>query len=175
MAGLYAEQAESAPAEGRGAAGSGRPGRHKAAAHEARGAPTFAVTSGPAATPIADTVEAALSDGIPVELVVLAVRTAELATGDTDPVAERERASDRERTRGASAKAPPAESHLAPPTPQLRSRRLRARNGSEPAVRTSVKPSIQTNDNLINRTGAVRLCRPTQSMFKQSTDNGGCK
>ena len=66
MAGLYAEQAESAPAEGRGAAGSGRPGRHKAAAHEARGAPTFAVTSGPAATPIADTVEAALSDGIPV-------------------------------------------------------------------------------------------------------------
>jgi hypothetical protein len=48
MAGLCAEQAESAPAEGRGAAGSGRPGRHKAAA------PTFAVTSGPAATPTAD-------------------------------------------------------------------------------------------------------------------------
>ena len=40
MAELYAEQAESAPAEGRGAAASGRPGPRKAAAHEARGANT---------------------------------------------------------------------------------------------------------------------------------------
>ena len=58
MAELYAEQAESAPAEGRGAAASGRPGPRKAAADEARGAQTFAVTSAPAATPIADMVEA---------------------------------------------------------------------------------------------------------------------
>lgn len=119
MAELYAEQAESAPAEGRGATGSGRPGRHKAAAHKARGAQTFTVTSAPAATPTADTVEAMLSGGIPVELVVLAVRTADLARGDTDPVAERGRASDRERTRRASAKAPPTESQHEPPPPEL--------------------------------------------------------
>ena len=54
MAGLYAEQAESAPAEGRGAAGSGRPGRHKAAAHEARGAPTFRGDFGAGCHAIAD-------------------------------------------------------------------------------------------------------------------------
>ena len=51
MAELYAEQAESAPAEGRGAAASGPPGRRKAATHDARGVQTFAVTSAPAATP----------------------------------------------------------------------------------------------------------------------------
>jgi hypothetical protein len=101
--------------------------------------------------------------------------TAELARGGTDPVAERRRAFDRERKRRASAKAPPAESQHAPPTPELRSRRLGARDGNEPAVRSSVKPSIPTNDNLIDRTRAVRLCRPGQSMFKQSSDIGGCK
>jgi hypothetical protein len=37
------------------------PGRRGAAAHEAHGAQTFAVTSAPAATPIADMVEAMLS------------------------------------------------------------------------------------------------------------------
>jgi hypothetical protein len=79
-------------------------------------------------------------------------RTAELAKGGTDPVAERPRAFDRDRKRRASAKAPPAESEHAPPTPELRSRRLEARNGNEPGVRTSVKPSIATNDNLIDRT-----------------------
>ena len=104
-----------------------------------------------------------------------AALTAELARGGIDPVAERRRAANRERKRRASAKARPAESQRAPPPPELRSRRLRARNGNEPAVRTSVKPSIPTNDNLIDRTRAVRLCRPGQSMFKQSTDNGGCK
>jgi hypothetical protein len=119
MAELHAEQAESAPAEGRDAAASGRPGRHKATAHKARGAQTFAVTSAPAATPITDMVEAMLSGGIPVQLVVLAVRTADLARGDSDPVAERGRASDRERKRRASAKAQPTESQHAPPPPQL--------------------------------------------------------
>jgi hypothetical protein len=88
------------------------PGRRKAAAHEAHGAQTFAVTSAPAATPIADMVEAMLSGGIPVEVVGLAERTAELARGGTDPVAERRRAFDRERKRRASAKARPAESQL---------------------------------------------------------------
>jgi hypothetical protein len=39
------------------------PGRRNAAAHEAHGAHTFAVTSAPPATPIADTVEAMLSGG----------------------------------------------------------------------------------------------------------------
>jgi hypothetical protein len=109
-----------------------------------------------------------------------AAPTAELARGDTDPVAEPPRAVDRDPKRRASAKAPPAESQDALPTPELptpelRSRRLGARNGNEPAVRSSVKPSIPTKDNLIDRTRAVRLCRPGQSMFKQSTDNGGRK
>ena len=104
-----------------------------------------------------------------------AARAAEQARSGTDPVAERRRAFDRERQRRASAKVPSAESQDAPPTPELRSRRLGARDGNEPAVRSSVKPSIPTNDNLIDRTRAVRLCRPGQSMFKQSTDIGGCK
>jgi hypothetical protein len=39
------------------------PGRRKAAAHEAHGAQTFAVTSAPAATPIADMIETMLSAG----------------------------------------------------------------------------------------------------------------
>jgi hypothetical protein len=60
-------------------------------------------------------------------------RTGELARGGTDPVAERRRAFDRERERRASAKAPPAESQHARPTPELRSRRLGARNGNERA------------------------------------------
>jgi hypothetical protein len=83
---------------------------------------SFAVTSAPAATPIADMVEAMLSGGIPVEVVVLAVRIAELARGGTDPVAERRRAFDRERKRRAAAKVPPAESQHAPPPPELRER-----------------------------------------------------
>ncbi len=56
-----------------------------------------------------------------------AARTAELARGGTDPVAERRRAFDRERKRQASAKAPPA----------------------------SVKASTHANDNLIDRTREV--------------------
>jgi hypothetical protein len=43
-----------------------------------------------------------------------AARTAELARGGTDPVAERRRAFDRERKQRASAKASPAESQHAP-------------------------------------------------------------
>jgi hypothetical protein len=73
----------------------------------------------PGETPIADLVEKMLSGGTPVELVVLAVRTVELARGATDPVAERRRAFDRERNGRASAKAPPAESQHAPPAPEL--------------------------------------------------------
>jgi hypothetical protein len=53
MGELYAEQAESAPAEKRGAAASGR----------AHGAQTCAVTSTPATTSIADIVEAMLYGG----------------------------------------------------------------------------------------------------------------
>jgi hypothetical protein len=60
MAELCAEKAESAPAEGRGAAAGTDPGRRKATAHEAHRAQTFAATSAAAATPIADMVEAAV-------------------------------------------------------------------------------------------------------------------
>jgi hypothetical protein len=102
-------------------------------------------------------------------------RISELTRSGTHPLAERRRAFDCERKRRGSAKALPAESQRAPPPPELRNQRLGARNGDEPAVRTSVKPSIPTNDNLIDRTRVVRLCRPGQSMFKQSTDKGGCK
>ena len=116
-----------------------------------------------------------LSPDEPSIATVGAARAAELARGGIDPVAERRRGVDRERRRRASAKAPPAKSQHAPPTSELRSRRLGARNGNEPAVRTSVKPSIPTNDNLIDWTHVVRLCRLGQSMFKQSTDIGGCK
>jgi hypothetical protein len=104
-----------------------------------------------------------------------AARSAELARGGTDPVAERRPAFARERKVRTSTNAPPAESQHAPPPPELRSWRLGARNGNEPAVGTSVKPSIPTNENLIGRTRAVRLCRPGLSLFKQSSDNGGCK
>jgi hypothetical protein len=69
-------------------------------------------------------------------------RTGELARGGTDLVAERRRAVDRERERRASAQAPPAESQPAPPTPELRSRRLGARNGNQQAARSSVKKLI---------------------------------
>jgi hypothetical protein len=51
MGELYAEQAESAPAEGRGAAAAGHPGSRKAAAYEAHGALRCAF--GAPATPIA--------------------------------------------------------------------------------------------------------------------------
>jgi hypothetical protein len=81
---------------------------------------SFAVNSAPAATPIADMAEAMLSGGIPVEVVVLAVRTAELARGGTDPLAERRRGFDRERKRRSSAKVPPAKSQHAPPPSELR-------------------------------------------------------
>jgi hypothetical protein len=64
------------------------PRGRKAAAYEAHGAQSFAAPSAPSATPIADMVEAMLSGGSPVEVVVLAVRTAELARGGTDPVAD---------------------------------------------------------------------------------------
>ena len=84
-----------------------------------------------------------------------AARTAELARDGTDLVAERRRAFDRERKRRASAKAPPAESQHAPPPPELWSRRLGARNGDQPTVWSSVKPSIPTNINLIDRTCQV--------------------
>jgi hypothetical protein len=82
-------------------------------------------------------------------------RTGELARGGTDPVAKRRRAFDREGTRRASAKAPPAESQHAPSPPELWSRRLGARNGDEPTVWSSVKPSIPANINLIDRTRQV--------------------
>jgi hypothetical protein len=122
MAELSAEQAESTPVAGLAEGAWPHPGWRKAAAHEARGAQIFAVTSAPAATPIADMVKAMLSGGIPVEVVVLAVGTAELARGGTVPIAERRRAFDRERKRRASAKAPPAESQHAPPPPELHER-----------------------------------------------------
>ena len=48
-----------------------------------------------------------------------AARTAELARGGTDPVAERRRAFDRERKWRGSANALPAESQRAPPPPEL--------------------------------------------------------
>jgi hypothetical protein len=85
-------------------------GRRKAVAHEERGAQTYAVTSAPAATPIADMVEAMLSAEIPVVVVVPAERTAGAYS-----VAERSCAFDRERKRRASAKAPPAENQHPPP------------------------------------------------------------
>ena len=80
MAELCADQAERA-AEGFADGAWADPSRRRAAAHHERGAQTFAVISAPAATPIADLVEAMLSGGIPVEVVVLAARTAELARG----------------------------------------------------------------------------------------------
>ena len=51
------------------------------------------------ATPIADMVEKMLSTGIPPEMIVLAVRTAEEAQQVVDPTAEKRRAWDRERKR----------------------------------------------------------------------------
>jgi predicted DNA-binding transcriptional regulator AlpA len=56
MAELCADQAERA-AEGLAEGAWAHPGWCKAAAHEARGVQTFAVTSAPAATPIGRTVE----------------------------------------------------------------------------------------------------------------------
>jgi hypothetical protein len=92
MAELCAERAErlaKSLAEGAWA----HPGYRNPAAHEARSA----AASAPAATPIAD--RAMLSGEIPVEVVVLAVGTAQLARSDTVPSAERRRAFDRERKR----------------------------------------------------------------------------
>jgi hypothetical protein len=62
MAELCAERAER-PAEGLAEGAWAHPGGREAAAHEARGVQTFAVTSAPAVTPIADMVEAMLSGG----------------------------------------------------------------------------------------------------------------
>ena len=73
-----------------------------------------------------------LSPDEPSIATVGAARTAELARVGTDPVDERRRAFDRDRKRRASAKAPPVERQHAPPTPELRSRRLGARNGDAP-------------------------------------------
>ena len=115
-------------------------GRRKAVVHEACGARPFAVSSAPAAMPIAHMIEATLSSGISIEVVV-AEHIAELASGGTDPVAERRRAFDRERKRRAPAKAAPVESQHAPPIPELRSRRLGARYSNDPALRSSVKNS----------------------------------
>ena len=80
---------------------------------------THAVTSTPAATPIAEMVGAMLSGGRPVEVVVLAVGTVELARPDIVPSAERRRAFDRDRKRRASKAPPAAEGQHAPPPPEL--------------------------------------------------------
>jgi hypothetical protein len=124
MAEVCADQAESAAAEGLAEGAWANQGWQQVAAeyHKQHVDQTFAVTSAPAATPIADMVEAMPSGGIPVEVVVLPVRTAEPARGDTDPVTERRRAFDRERKRRASAKAPPAENQHAPAPPELNER-----------------------------------------------------
>jgi Toprim domain-containing protein len=82
-----------------------------------------------------------------------AARTAELATGGTDPVAERRRAFERERR--ASAKASLGKSQHTPPTPELRNRRLEARNGNEPSARSPVTMRPAANNNLIDKTVAV--------------------
>jgi hypothetical protein len=79
MAKQCADQAERA-AEGFAEGAWVDPSRRKAAAHEAHGVQTFVVTSVPAATPIADMVEAMVPGGNPAELVVLTFRTAKLAT-----------------------------------------------------------------------------------------------
>ena len=60
-----------------------------------------------------------LSPDEPSIATVGAARTAELARGGTDPVAERRRAFDRERKRRASAKALPAKSQHAPQPAEL--------------------------------------------------------
>lgn len=60
-------------------------------------------------SPIADMVEKMLSGGIPPEMIVLAVRTAELATSHSDPAAERRRYLDRERKRRAAKSGIPPE------------------------------------------------------------------
>ena len=60
-----------------------------------------------------------LAEGILVEVVLLALGTAELARGGTRPVAERRRAFAREYKRRALAKAPPMEGEHAAPPPEL--------------------------------------------------------
>lgn len=101
MADLCAEQAKSVAVEGLAEGNWAEQGWQQGAAeyHKQHLDHTFEVTSVPAATPIADTVEAILSAGISVEVVVLAGGTAELARSDTVPSAERRRASDRGRKR----------------------------------------------------------------------------
>jgi hypothetical protein len=86
MAELCAERAER-PAEGLAEGACAHPGWRKAAAHEARGVQSFATTSAPPATPIANIVEAPPSGGISVEFVVLAGRTAEMSEQDTKSAA----------------------------------------------------------------------------------------
>lgn len=67
------------------------------------------------ATPIADMVERMLSTGIPPEMIVLAIRTAEEASEKSiDPTAERRRAWDRERKRRKIPPIPP-ENSVPPP------------------------------------------------------------
>jgi hypothetical protein len=98
MAELCAEQAESAPAESLAEGAWAHSGSRKAADHEARSA----VTSASSETPIGDMVERMLSGGVQPDIIVLAVRTAELARGGADPVADRRRAFDREEQRVAA-------------------------------------------------------------------------
>ena len=71
MAKLCTERTER-PAVGFAEGAWAHPGGRKAAAHEARRALAFAVTTVPAATPISDIVEAVLSGGIPPEVPVRA-------------------------------------------------------------------------------------------------------
>jgi hypothetical protein len=72
------------------------PCRRSATAHVARGVQIFAWPSAPAATPVADMVEATLSGEISVRVIVLAKREGELARNGADLVAECRRAFDRE-------------------------------------------------------------------------------
>jgi hypothetical protein len=97
MADLCAEQAEIRTAERLAEGAWAEQGWHQVADeyHQQHGHQIFAATSTPSARPIADMVEAEHSGGIPVEVVVQAVGTAELARGGTGPVAQRRRPFDR--------------------------------------------------------------------------------
>jgi hypothetical protein len=91
-----------------------QPGYRKAAVHVARSA----ATSASAAKPIAEKVGAMLSGGTPVEVVVLVVG-AQLARRDIVRAPRRDAPSIVSAKGRAPAKAPPAESHHAPPAPEL--------------------------------------------------------
>jgi hypothetical protein len=95
-----------------------------------------------------------------------AARTAELARGDADPIAERRRAFDRERKRRASAKAPPAESQHEKSSVVAKAGRIQSRHshstgqtgariGVEPKAIAILKPLTPANDNLIDQTRKV--------------------